>query len=310
MLLPSLLFSLLGAFAVWLFVRRNPATEPRFTVAVLAILLLLPFLHFLPKFTVLLTASPAPPTDSHSQLLPALWFTGFLFFALRGLLDILSLARWNRRSRPAGDLPVFEQTLAELKISRRVELRIHPDLNSPVVSGLRSPRIHLPESATTWSADTLKMALLHELGHVQRGDLWMAGLARLVCIFHWFNPAVWWLRRSFHSQCEFACDAHLVKQGTDPRIYAHALCDVARSAAAPPLSLAMAGHVPLRERILFLSRGGQRGSLALCAAIALTASSAIAMSLIRFAPENEGSSTSFPDRETELRFTADPFPAD
>lgn len=311
MLIPSLVFSFLAAFAMWVFVRRNPATDPRVTVAILALLLVLPLLNFLPKVSVTVAEGSSQIPTGNPWILPAIWTAGFLFFGLRGLIDVLSMQRWNRESRLANDLPAFQETLAQLEISRRVDLRIHPRLTSPVVSGLIRPRIYLPESSTDWSSDTLKMALLHELGHVQRRDLWMATLAHFVCVLHWFNPAVWWLRRTFLSQCEYACDAHLVQKGTDPRVYANALCDVAQSAAAPPLSLAMAGHVPLRERIIFLSKGGRRGSIMLSALILLTASSAIAMSVVRFVPERAAPRAPAPvDEETRLRFTADPFPAD
>ena len=310
MLLPSLVFSILAAFAMWVFVRRNPATDPRVTVAILALLLILPLFNFLPKVAVTVSENPAPSSTPNPWILPALWTIGFLFFGMRGLIDVLSMQRWNRDSRLANDLPAFKETLAQLNISRRVDLRIHPRLTSPVVSGLIRPRIYLPESSTTWSADTLKMALLHELGHVQRRDLWMATLAHFVCVIHWFNPAVWWLRSTFLSQCEYACDAHLVEKGTDPRVYANALCDVAQSASAPPLSLAMAGHVPLRERIIFLSKGGRRGSIILPCLILLTASSAIAMSIVRFVPQRAEPRPAAPIDETQLRFTADPFPAD
>lgn len=310
MLIPSLAFSFLAASAMWVFVRRNPATDPRVTVAILALLLILPLLSFFPKYSITI-AREADSTSSLSPwLLQFVWTVGFLFFGLRGLIDVLSMQRWNRESRIANDLPVFQETLSELGISRRVDLRIHPRLISPVVSGLIRPRIYLPESSTNWSPQTLKMALLHELGHVQRRDLWMATLAHIVCVLHWFNPAVWWLRRTFLSQCEYACDAHLVEKGTDPRVYANALCDVAESASAPPLSLAMAGHVPLRERIIFLSRGGKRGSIILSGLIFLTASSAIAMSLVRFVPERATAPLPAPMNEVQLRFNADPFPGD
>ncbi len=310
MLIPSLVFSLLAAFAMWVFVRRNPATDPRVTVAILALLLVLPLLNFLPKYSVTVAGNSESASSPSPWVFPAIWTVGFLFFGLRGLIDVLSMQRWNRESRLANDLPAFQETLAELGISRRVDLRIHPRLTSPVVSGLIRPRIYLPESSTDWSPQTLKMALLHELGHVQRRDLWMATLAHVVCVLHWFNPAVWWLRRTFLSQCEYACDAHLVEKGTDPRIYANALCDVAQSASAPPLSLAMAGHVPLRERIIFLSRGGRRGSVLLSGLILLTASSAIAMSMIRFVPERAKAPLPAPMNEVDLRFSADPFPGD
>lgn len=309
-MLPSLLFSLLAAFAMWIFVRRNPATDPRLTVLILTLLLILPLLNFLPKTPITISQNAPQLSATSPWILPAIWTIGFLFFGARGLIDVLSMQRWNRESRLANDLPIFQQTLSHLGISRKVDLRIHPRLTSPVVSGLIRPRIYLPESSTTWSPDTLKMALLHELGHVQRRDLWMATLAHFVCVLHWFNPAVWWLRRTFLSQCEYACDAHLVKKGTDPKIYANALCDVAQSASAPPLSLAMAGHVPLRERIIFLSKGGRRGSILLSGLIFLTATSAIAMSVISFVPRRPAPLPAQPMDEAQLRFTADPFPAD
>lgn len=310
MIIPSLVFSILAAFAMWVFVRRNPATDPRVTVAILSLLLVLPLLNFLPKYAVSIPEESTSSPTTSPWILSTIWTAGFLFFGLRGLIDVLSMQRWNRESRLANDLPAFQETLSQLGISRRVDLRIHPRLASPVVSGLLRPRIYLPESSTEWSPRTLRMALLHELGHVQRRDLWMATLAHIVCVLHWFNPAVWWLRRTFLSQCEYACDAHLLQKGADPRDYANALCDVAQSASAPPLSLAMAGHVPLRERIIFLSKGGRRGSIILSGLIFLTATSAIAMSMIQLVPRRPEAQPAAPLDEVELRFSADPFPAD
>ena len=310
MLLPSLVFSLFAALAMWIFVRRNPATDPRVTVAILALLLVLPLLNFLPKVAVAVSENGVTQNSHSSWVLPAIWTIGFLLFGLRGLIDVLSMQRWNRESRLANDLAEFREMIADMGIRHRVDLCFHPRLASPIVSGLFRPRVYLPENATTWSTDTLKMALRHELGHVQRRDLWQATLAHFVCVLHWFNPAVWWLRRTFLTQCEYACDAHLLEKGTDPRVYANALCDVAQSAASPPLSLAMAGHVPLRERIIFLSNGQRRGSIILSGLILLTATCAIAMSIVRFVPERAAPRPAAAMEEVQLRFTADPFPAD
>jgi beta-lactamase regulating signal transducer with metallopeptidase domain len=141
----------------------------------------------------------------------------------------------------------------------------------------------------------------------------MALLAQVTCILHWFNPAVWWMRRTFLTQCEYACDAHLLKSGADPKAYALALYDVAQTASTPGLSLAMAGHAPLREGILFLSATRRRGSIILPAIVLITAGSAIAMRVVRFVPSMGGQPPEPPVpvmNETELRFTADPFPAD
>ena len=310
MLLPSLIFSLIAAGALWFALRKNPAGSSRASGLVLALLLILPLLGFAPKFSVEVTESVSPtPT---SLLIPYLWLAGFVFFSLKALRDLLAIQKWRRQSSPATDLSLFHETLDQLKVRQKVSLHLHPQLNSPVVAGILRPTIYLPKSSASWSPETLRMALLHELGHVQRRDLWKASLAHLACLLHWFNPAVWWLRRTFLAHCEFACDAHLVQHGADPKIYAHALCDVAQSASAPPLSLAMAGHVPLRERIICLTEKQKRGSAVLSLLILLTASSAIAASVVKFVPHinlappvpNEAAG------EIKLRFEANPFPAD
>ncbi len=305
MLLPSLIFSLLAAAALWVFARRNPALDPRLTAIVMGLLLILPLLNFVPKIFIE-TGGPTGSGISGTSILPALWLTGIAVFAVKGLLDLLALRRWSRQSRPSSHFV------------DDVEVRIHPSLASPVVAGLIRPVIFLPQNSDEWSPETLRMALLHELGHIQRRDLWMSALAYLTCIAHWFNPAVWWMRRTFLSQCEYACDAHLLKKGADPQTYATALCDVAQFAATPPLSLAMAGHVPLRERIIHLSTsatGRRRGSVILPTLIIITATSAVAMSLVKFVP-GQGEITPAAGApaevfdEVDLRFTANPFPAD
>lgn len=315
MLLPSLIFSLLAALALHRAARRNPATDPRITAAILILVLILPALTFLPKFTFTVPTFSGPSRPPTSSFLPALWAAGFLIFALRGLCDLGALRRWTALSRPLAPLPVLSECLAEAGLSGHVAFRLHPQLASPVVAGLFRPTVYLPDSAPSWPPQTLKMAILHELIHLKRRDLWMALLAHLTCLVHWFNPAVWWLRRTFLTQCEFACDACLIEKGTDPQAYAHALCDLARSASAPPCSLAMTGHAPLRERIAFLSSGTPPSSLLLPALLFLTATSAVALSVIRFAPGSPFSNSApaarpVPAPESELRFSADPFPAD
>ena len=317
MLIPSLIFSLLAAAALWVAARRNPASDPRITVAVLFLLLVLPLLNFAPKFAVTIASSPAESplatSPTSTSILPALWLLGCLLFSLRSLRDFLAMNTWRKEAIAAKPTPVFAETLAQLGITRAIDLRIHPQLKSPVVAGLLRPTIYLPESSRQWSTATLRMALLHELGHIQRRDLWMALLAQITCILHWFNPAVWWMRRTFLTQCEYACDAHLLKSGADPKTYALALCDVAQAASTPGLSLAMAGHAPLRDRIVFLSAARRRSSIILPAIVLITAGSAIAMSMVHFVPTMNDPLPGAPlpvMNEAELRFTADPFPAD
>ncbi|MDB4538232.1 M56 family metallopeptidase, partial [Akkermansiaceae bacterium] len=211
MLLPSLVFSLIAAGVLWFALRKNPAGSTSAPGLILALLLILPLLGFAPKFSVEVTETTSP--SKASLLIPYLWLAGFILFSLKGLRDLLAIQKWRRESTPTTDLALFQETLDQLKVRQKVSLHLQPQLNSPVVAGILRPTIYLPNSSANWSPETLRMALLHELGHIQRRDLWKASLAYLACLLHWFNPAVWWLRRTFLAQCEFACDAHLVQHG-------------------------------------------------------------------------------------------------
>ncbi len=305
MFFPSVILSLVAASTIWLLGRKNPARNPRITGAILLILLLLPFFNLLPKHEIEVATSSQIPRMTWSVL--GIWIAGLLFFSIRGMADLMAMKRWKKESHRISS-PLLKQAQEELQLTNQVELRSHPDLSSPVVSGLLKPTIYLPKGAERWPEKTLKMALLHELGHIQRHDLWLAAAARCTCIFHWFNPMVWWLRKALLSQCEYACDAHLMRRGTDRKTYAHALCDVAENTSrpSPALTIAMAGHVPLRERIMQLSDEKNSPSIILAILLALTTGSAIAMSVVGFVPKE----IPFVDPEVQLRITANPFPLD
>lgn len=158
----------------------------------MTLLLILPALSFFPKVTI--AVSSAPIGESSTSWLLLAWIAGALFFLVRKLSDFSALLRWKREASPCelGDL--FEKSQRELGFQKPTQVRVHPEFSSPVVTGLISPTIFLPTTCHQWSESTLKMALLHELSHLQRRDLWMALLPDLACIVHWFNPAVWWMR--------------------------------------------------------------------------------------------------------------------
>lgn len=305
MFLTSLLFSLLTAPALWVMTRRHPARDPRVIGAVLSLLILLPALSLLPKVSVTLPNTSINIGSTSWILLT--WLAGFSFFILKSLLDQAAMIRWRSFSQSFQNTRLIDECHATLGFQKAVSIRLHPSLNSPVVAGLVTPTIYLPECCDQWSKKTLRMALLHELSHVQRRDLWMATLAHLACLLHWFNPTVWWMRRTFLTQCEFACDSHLLSRGADPKTYAHALCDVAEASAHPQLSLAMAGHVPLRQRIQHIAAPQTKRSLVFGFFVLLTSVSAVAMSLVKFVPEILPAYT---QNEINLRFNASPFPGD
>jgi len=161
------------------------------------------------------------------------------------------------------------------------------------------------------------MALLHEMGHLQRGDLWWRLAAEMSSALHWYNPLVHWMRAKLLTQCEYACDARIMAVGVDKRSYIRALCDVVEAAQGEcprrPLGLlAMSDHAPLKLRVdrLLRQQGACRSWWAITAA-AFTLSTALGMTLMRPAPGKlDGKSGGLSDLQDEvkLRHAANPFP--
>ena len=223
LLLTSAALSLLAVLAVWLTGRRDPAQSPLLTLGSLLTLLALPFLAQLPKLMVELPAltAPAQPGAVSATIswFPLLWMGGFLLFTLRLAADFVSLNRWRARSIDSGD-PAMERTVEncrlQLGLRHKIRVRLHPHGMSPFIAGLFRPVVYLPSSSVHWNEGTLRMVLLHELGHVARRDLWTNLAAQCACLVYWFNPLVWWLRSRLMAQCEFACDAKVIAVGADP----------------------------------------------------------------------------------------------
>ncbi|MDE0596210.1 MAG: M56 family metallopeptidase [Roseibacillus sp.] len=325
LLLSSAALSLLAVIAVWLTGRQDPARSPLLTLGTLLTLLALPFLAFLPKFMVEVpvlvgSADPGSVTTTISWFAIA-WVCGFLAFSLRLLADFTALNRWRGKSLDSNDPEtdqILENCRQQLGLRHQVGVSLHPDAVSPSIAGLLRPVVYLPTNSVLWNEETLRMVLLHELGHVARRDLWTNLAAQVACLVYWFNPAVWWLRNRLMAQCEFACDAKVIEVGADPAHYATALCDVAEAGALPQAALAMAGRASLRdrvERVVCCKRS--KGSLLVGAALILTITASLALSVVRLSPTplalNEGPAeigNAYPPEEIRLRLTANPFPAD
>jgi beta-lactamase regulating signal transducer with metallopeptidase domain len=177
------------------------------------------------------------------------------------------------------------------------------------------------------------MVMLHELGHVQRRDLWASLAGQIACALHWFNPLVWILRKRLNNECEYACDAHVISSGAHPGNYINALCDVAEScqenrmlnsrkgqSLAFSAALSMANKASLKNRVVNLLEKGPRAnkssSIIVMAILTISATAALAINLVR--PDVKQVSLDSPvekpivpdQSEVNLRLTANPFPGE
>ena len=143
----------------------------------------------------------------------------------------------------------------------------------PMTFGVLRPTVLLPEEARTWSGERRRVVLLHELGHVLRGDAVTHLLARTALALHWWNPLAWAAWREFLKERERATDDLVLGAGTVASDYASHLLEIARTMQARPASaaagVAMARRSQLEGRLLAILDGRtQRGHQGLAATLA------------------------------------------
>ncbi len=291
-----LTFSIIAAGLVFLAGRRDAARDPRLTLLLLILSAVFPLLALmLPKIELLPAGGSVAGEAGFpiGKLLWMIWAAGFGIAAARLGCAALSLRRWRNRSREIG------------RVSG-VSIRELAGLRGPVAAGVRRPVIFVPDSWATWPEVHRRVALGHELAHHRRRDpLWRL-LAETALAIHWYHPLVRWMVKRFVMQCEFACDAMVVGNGVDAKIYARVLCDCAEERPLSPLALAMAEPSSLHARVsrMLEPRGRSDGGILLAlSGIGLT--SAIALAMIGGETGVEATPSA---QEVHLRLTADPFP--
>ena len=134
----------------------------------------------------------------------------------------------------------------KLGVRRGVTLLEGESNAMPMTWGVIRPVLLMPANAHEWSAERMRMVLLHELAHVRRYDCLWQTVSALAIACHWFNPLVWLAARRLHSECERACDDVVLSSGVAASNYA--------------------------EQLLDISTGGRRGVLVMCAGLAMARS--------------------------------------
>lgn len=357
MIITSIILSALAlVLSMWMG-RRNPVRSSGLTAGMLVLLMLSPLLLWMPKVHLDLpwASSELANVVDHGALSESSWSLMSLLMWIYGIGCVVLLAkllshfiaarRWCSESvvdQSEQHRILLEQCAEQLHHPALPEVRFSDKVNSPVITGLLHPMLLLPTRATSWSSETIKMVMLHELGHLQRRDLWASLAGQIACALHWFNPLVWILRKRLSHECEYACDAHVISSGANPGNYINALCDVAEScresnmlntrkghSLAFSAALSMANRASLRSRVENLLEKGQgvnqSSSLIVISILAITASTALAINLVRPDVKQNLQQSNIDDasveqtvlqndlldeEEVNLRLTANPFPGE
>ena len=180
----SLLISFIAVICVWVMGRKDPCGRPWLTTLCLGVLLLLPLLSLLPKvqvevFQVSGGSAQGATFMGMAELMRITWVSVVILLTVRFFLNKRHLQQWLRSAEDAKSSVLLEECATMLGMKNLPQLRLKSGLTSPVVAGVWRPVILLPATSIEWNKETRKMAILHELGHIQRRDLWAVSYTHL-----------------------------------------------------------------------------------------------------------------------------------
>jgi probable HAF family extracellular repeat protein len=231
----------------------------------------------------LMFGSPAPPSaPTQPRELPgtfATWVTPSSRLLAVGVCLALAVSWWAwvtwhvagflrllRWARPA---PEQVQNRARL-LARQLGLRHAPEAwfvssrVSPMLWSIGRPRLLLP--GALWGQLTPEQAdalLVHELAHYRRRDHWVRWLEIVVTGLYWWNPLLWWTRRSLHAAEEQCCDAWVVRTlPASSEAYARAILATAdyigeTTDPTPLASTRLTSATELRRRLVRILDGSR-----------------------------------------------------
>lgn len=165
----------------------------------------------LPNPTQPLVAGESPTVNA-GQLwdwLAMLWLTGCLGMLACLVLSQMVIGRLMGTAVPARDAwqSQMDDVLRRFELKKSVPLLVHPSAGPLLARSLCGFRVLVPRDVWAGlSAQQREAVLMHELAHLQRGDVWKSLIMRSVAAVHWFNPCAWWAVTKFDEAAEWDCD--------------------------------------------------------------------------------------------------------
>jgi TonB family protein len=175
---------------------------------------------------------PAPPVPTDwTRVALMVWLAGAVVSIGVLVSGVLWLSWLGWRAKEAGSnwRSAQDEVRAALGIRRPVRLLVTTHPAMLVTWGARAPVILLPAESVSWSADRIRLVLLHEIAHLARRDWLIQLAAELMRAINWFNPLFWIACAQLRRDSEYACDDIVLECGVGGTSYASHLLDLARA---------------------------------------------------------------------------------
>ena len=231
------------------------------------------------------TPQPAVAPINWGFVLILLWAAGAAVAAVQVAFCWAAMWRVRHAARHIDDREL-DSLAPAVGVDHPVDLLEARPGSMPMAFGLLRPAVFLPADAASWSTERRQMVLLHELAHVQRGDLATHLLAKAGLSLYWWNPLAWRAWREFLKERERATDDLVLQAGARASDYAGHLLEIARTMQADSrvgwAAVAMARPSQLEGRLLAIldsgvnRRGSGRHALLAAAALAVVLSAPFA----------------------------------
>lgn len=208
-------------------------------------------------FSMQPTAAPIAAPRSALTVRQALlggWFVVAMFLVLRLIAAHAQARRLLASCSAASDdlSSAVASVSAELGVNAP-PVRVAHRGAMPAVIGILRPSIVLPVEAASWTAERLRVVLLHECAHVRRRDALLQLMTSVATAAYWWHPLSWLAARQIVRERELACDDLVIASGTSGATYAEHLLDIARSLRpSRQPALAMARPSELEGRLIAL----------------------------------------------------------
>ena len=137
------------------------------------------------------------------------WIVGsavYLLRLFRGARVISSIIREGKTDSDIGLVGSIGNVRNRFSPKQVPGITMSSRVSGPILTGLISPRIVLPQNFRKVATTCLDCVLAHELAHFLRRDIWFLFVQRILEGLFFYHPALRWLSAEVDREREKACD--------------------------------------------------------------------------------------------------------